>query len=945
MKNFVKKNKKYQIFSIKPINLKKLFTLGIILILLISSFLIFIPKIEAQNRFSGSGSGTPSDPYVITNVKQLQEMKYDLKAHYVLGNDIDASETKNWNNGQGFEPIGDKDNPFTGSFDGRGYKIYNLYINTTRDYVGLFGYVGKEGIIKNVGLENVKISSTGGDVGGLIGWNSGIVSNSYSTGSVNGEWHVGGLVGYNVGTISNSYSTGAVKGNILIGGLVGSNDRGGIVSNSYSKGSVNGTWRVGGLVGHNAGEVFNSYSIASVNGNHDEIGGLVGVNSGIVSKCYSTGSVNGQSSVGGLIGYNTKEGTVFNCFSTSSVSGKYVKIGGLIGSNHGKVSNCYSIGTVKGYAGVGGLIGHNEGTVSNSFWDIQTSGNIYSAGGTGKTSEEMKNVRTYTNVAWSKGLESPWDFVGNPYDDKGNEDIWDIAPNVNNGYPYLTILPPPPTLPVPTLTETMTSLTTPALPIGFFEIIIIALITGMLLTVLPFVYRRRKRDTLKRIPYPEEKPSPVLVSKKEYSEVAKGIEETITKPSILKMEATKLSIDEWGKILVKVKGKGKVSINLEGNVDWKDPGSKELSGETTIEIPVKPKVSGEVPVKVIIDSPYGKESSTIFLKVERKEVKPSQPSTSIVQVKVPEIRDIIPLRNIPLKNLVSGYECDNSKRFPLTLSSPTVPKEFEGIWNCCLLGCGGWGCAYLATSGNEKIVIKVPRGFEAIIEGGIEAPTSHEALLKKIKSETEIMGSLNHPNIIKFLGASSKIPLVIYEFANHGSLYWQLNKGWKPSLQEVILIGIQLGDAIRYIHSRGLIHGDIKPSNVFIKDGIAKLGDFSSTVKLLSSVSISKMVYTIGFRAPEQVFLELKRKARELGVENRIDIYQLGNLLLYILTGESIDGEDAEDDKLVMEKLSMVPNEELRAVLAETLKLEPDKRPSAEEFTKKLYDIWRKIAQ
>jgi hypothetical protein len=481
-------------------------------------------------------------------------------------------------------------------------------------------------------------------------------------------------------------------------------------------------------------------------------------------------------------------------------------------------------------------------------------------------------------------------------------------------------------------------------------LVIIAVLVFILAAV--FYFRGRKPATTKRIRYPEEKPPPVLASEKEHPTATKTLEETISKevlkvqprkPSILSIEATKLSVDEWGKIIVNVKGKGKVSINLEGDVDWKDPGINEISGESTIEIPVKPKVSGDVPVNIIIDTPYGKESSMIFLKVEKKEVIPPQFVTPTIE-KV-GLEEIIPFRNIPLKNLVSGYGCSSSKVFKVNLLSPTVPKEFEGVWDCCLLGCGGWGCAYLATRGNEKIVIKVPRGFESVIEGGIEAPTSHEALLKKIRSETEIMGSLNHPNIIKFLGASSRIPLVIYEFADYGSLYWQLIKGWRPSLRDAVLIGIQLGDALRYIHSRGLIHGDIKPSNVFIKNGVAKLGDFSSTVKLLSSVSISKLPYTVGFRAPEQVFLELKRKARELGVENRIDIYQLGNLLLYILIGESIDGEDAEDEKLVMEKLSMVPNEELRAILEEALKLEPDKRPSAEEFTKKLYDIWRKIAQ
>jgi hypothetical protein len=472
------------------------------------------------------------------------------------------------------------------------------------------------------------------------------------------------------------------------------------------------------------------------------------------------------------------------------------------------------------------------------------------------------------------------------------------------------------------------------IPIGIFYILSVG-IRG--LTIMPIL----TPPTIPKIP---EIKTPKIIREKEYTE----IEETISKPSILSIESSKLFVNEWGKIIVKVKGEGKASINLEGDVDWIKPELKDLSGESIIEIPVKPKISGEVPVKVIIDSSYKKESSTTFLKVEKKEEKPPQFVTPITvqektPIKVPELDDIIPLRNIPLKNLFSGYACGDSKVFKVNFVSGFIPKEFEGAWECCLLGCGGWGCAYLCIRGENKIVIKIPRGFESVIEGGIEAPTGHEALLKKIKSEAEIMGSLNHPNIIKLLGVSNRVPLIIYEFADYGSLYWQLNKGWRPSIKDVILIGIQLGDALRYIHSRGLIHGDIKPSNVFIKDKIAKLGDFSSTVKLLSSVSISKMVYTVGFRAPEQVFSDIRRKSMGMGIENRIDIYQIGNLLLYILTGESIDGEEAINDKLVMDKLNGISNEDLKQILAKALALEPAKRPSAEDLTKMLYTVWNKV--
>jgi serine/threonine protein kinase len=86
------------------------------------------------------------------------------------------------------------------------------------------------------------------------------------------------------------------------------------------------------------------------------------------------------------------------------------------------------------------------------------------------------------------------------------------------------------------------------------------------------------------------------------------------------------------------------------------------------------------------------------------------------------------------------------------------------------------------------------------------------------------------------------------------------------------------------------------------------------------------------------------KKAKEEGLENRIDVYQLANLMLYMLTGESIDGEEAIDRKHVEEKLSEIPNKELRETLAKALDPDPAKRPSSEELTKALYRIYEKMA-
>lgn len=167
---------------------------------------------------------------------------------------------------------------------------------------------------------------------------------------------------------------------------------------------------------------------------------------------YFTGSYNGQDHTidglfinrymhyVGLFGY-TNDAEFDNIGLTNVDIAGNIDVGGLVGWNfYSPVSNCYTTGIVSGTGGqVGGLVGLNyNSTEENSFWDTETSGQSSSIQGTGKTTAEMKNVRTYTDTAWSSGLDSPWDFVTNPYDDVGTDDHWNMdGLRTNDGYPFL----------------------------------------------------------------------------------------------------------------------------------------------------------------------------------------------------------------------------------------------------------------------------------------------------------------------------------------------------------------------------------------------------------------------------------------------------------------------------------------------------------------------------
>ncbi|MCK5039118.1 MAG: tandem-95 repeat protein [Thermoplasmata archaeon] len=366
--------------------------------------------------FSGAGSGTPGDPYQITNDTQLQEMELELAAHYILVNDIDASITSTWNTGAGFTPIGDQATPFMGSFEGQNYSISDLFINLpSGNSVGMFGSLGGGSYIGNTTLINTNVTGEV-NVAILAGTNGGKIENCRVSGSVSGgNVNVGGLVGWNSGTIEFSISDSDISGSGDVGGLVGDN-AGGTISYSHALGDVDASVDyAGGLVGNNRGTIIECFATGDVTGGGSFVGGLVGgeTSAGDIDRCYASGNVYGGSSVGGFIGINV--GPIDDCYATGNATGSSL-VGGFIGEEYDVLTNCYSSGNVTGTSNTGGFAGSSVGAYNDCFWDNETSGQESSAGEgpgaiEGKNTTDMMNNFTYTNAGWD--LTNIWFSVSN----------------------------------------------------------------------------------------------------------------------------------------------------------------------------------------------------------------------------------------------------------------------------------------------------------------------------------------------------------------------------------------------------------------------------------------------------------------------------------------------------------------------------------------------------
>ncbi len=395
--------------------------------------------------FAG-GTGEPNDPYQIATAEQLASIGFDpnlLGKHFILTADIDLDP--NLPGGRVFTDavIAAYDGSFydsspydgfTGCFDGDGHAVRNLTLHGNQaGCTGLFGYIGLKGRVRNLRLEGVEVWGVS-VVGALAGCNGGTIENCNVSGSVSARFNAGGLAGYNwSGAITRCRAAVDVTGTGggTLGGLVGYNN--GTIAGSRATGSVTSSSgsSIGGLVGAMG-----------------EFGCFVTSERGLIVNCCATGNVSsgaGSWWLGGLVGSST-EGTIANCYATGPVAageGSFL-LGGLVGENGapggyaaepglhmGTIVNCYATGsvTVGGSPGGGGLVGRNfDGTVLNSFWDAETSGLDSSDGGTGLTTDQMRDVRTF--------VEAGWDWVDEGAN--GTADLWSLPED--GGYPELTLL-------------------------------------------------------------------------------------------------------------------------------------------------------------------------------------------------------------------------------------------------------------------------------------------------------------------------------------------------------------------------------------------------------------------------------------------------------------------------------------------------------------------------
>lgn len=284
-----------------------------------------------------------------------------------LGGNIDMSTI-----GNNWLPIGTREQPFEGTFDGKGCKLFGLSTNSHVECMGIFGATSTFATIQNLTVDASFVEAK--MIGGIVVVNAGNIQKCKFCGYIQGYSSCGGIAATSTGILNQV----ANKGTIIAkqkycGGIVGvnQNDVGEIV-NSYNFGKIMGIFHVGGIAGYNKGieikNCFNKGIVTVIEGyiNAECIGGIVGYNAPgcPIKNCYNGADITCGNMGGGIVGHNN--GIIEVCANSGNITGTS-KIGGIVGLNsNGRMETDKNKGTVTGKSCIGGIVGENStGTIKN----------------------------------------------------------------------------------------------------------------------------------------------------------------------------------------------------------------------------------------------------------------------------------------------------------------------------------------------------------------------------------------------------------------------------------------------------------------------------------------------------------------------------------------------------------------------------------------------------
>lgn len=347
-----------------------------------------------------------------------------LDTNSYLSGEIDTNYIRN----QGWKPIDDSVG-YSLFLNGNNFTISNLYINATKDSVGLFVYLDSArilnlnfsnvfvrgvnkvgvlaGVINNSTIQNINvlnnndtntIASISGQaqIGGLTGVlkDSSIVNSIHILSTLSGTNRIGGIAGsvQNNALINNSYSRVFIDGGNTIGGIAGVVLDSSFIFTSYSQAYLKGDSILGGLTGCliNKSSIGNSFFIGDYRPEFNIVqnisstmpsllGGLAGVvnNQSTISNSYGRSiNINGNNQIGGLVGILDQSSGIVNTYVTESKVQGISKVGGIVGvaQNSSQINNSYSTAIVKASSNVGGIAGVNlSASAINVYWDTVTS--------------------------------------------------------------------------------------------------------------------------------------------------------------------------------------------------------------------------------------------------------------------------------------------------------------------------------------------------------------------------------------------------------------------------------------------------------------------------------------------------------------------------------------------------------------------------------------------